>query len=392
MTWALYNEIEPFAAQWLRNLIVAGHISAGDVDERSIADLRPADLLGRTRFHAFAGIGVWDYALRLAGWPADVPVWTGSCPCQPFSSAGKGEAFNDPRHLWPEWFRLIRECRPPVVFGEEVAAAVRWGWMDLVQGDLEREGYAVGFAVLGAHSVGAPHLRQRLFFVASLGNASSPRRTQERGRQPGESGGRGGMPGERCGTGELADASDARREGHGLRALRRGRTDTGADERADGPSATRGVADADGRIASDGDVQRGGEHGQRPQDGGAGGWDTGRGKPEHGDGPTDESLGPSHLADPRHAELPGRHEASEEPGHGDDARRVLAPHGGENPWSGVIWLPCRDGKARPTQSGLFPLADGAPGRVGRLRAYGNAIVPQAAAAFMKAYLEIHADA
>ena len=163
---AYYNEIDPFKAEVLREAIKAGAIAPGDVDERSIADIDPAELVGYTQCHFFAGGGFWSLALRQAGWPDDRPVWTGSCPCPSFSVAGKGEGFNDPRHLWPKWYRLIRECRPPAVFGEQVAAAIGHGWLDLVCGDLEAEGYAIAPAVLGAHSVGAPHIRQRLYFVA----------------------------------------------------------------------------------------------------------------------------------------------------------------------------------------------------------------------------------
>ena len=105
-----YNEFDPQAAQWLRNLITAGLIPAGDVDERSIEDVKPNDLRGYTQCHFFAGIGGWPLALDLAGWPRDRPVWTGSCPCQPFSAAGRGDGFADQRHLWPAWFHLIREC------------------------------------------------------------------------------------------------------------------------------------------------------------------------------------------------------------------------------------------------------------------------------------------
>ena len=163
---AYYNEHEPYAAQWLRNLIAAGHIAPGDVDERDIQEVSPDDLAGYTQCHFFAGIGGWSYALRLAGWPDDRPVWTGSCPCQPFSAAGKRAGTDDPRHLWPAWFRLIRECRPVTALGEQVASAIAHGWLDGVSADLEAEGYTVGAVVLGAHSVGAPHIRQRLWWVA----------------------------------------------------------------------------------------------------------------------------------------------------------------------------------------------------------------------------------
>ena len=160
-----YNEIDPYAAQWLRNLIANKLIADGDVDERSICDVAAADLHGYTQCHFFAGIGVWSYALRLAGWPDDRPVWTGSCPCQPFSAAGKGKGFDDERHLWPEFHRLISECRPPVVFGEQVASKDGLAWLDTVQSDMEASGYALGAADLCAAGVGAPHIRQRLWFV-----------------------------------------------------------------------------------------------------------------------------------------------------------------------------------------------------------------------------------
>ena len=126
---AYYNEIDPYAAQWLRNLIDNKLIASGDVDERSIRNVAATDLHGYTQCHFFAGIGVWSYALRLAEWPDDRPVWTGSCPCQPFSAAGKKGGFDDDRHLWPVFHRLIAECRPPVVFGEQVASKDGLGWL-----------------------------------------------------------------------------------------------------------------------------------------------------------------------------------------------------------------------------------------------------------------------
>lgn len=161
---AYYNEIDAYCAQWLRNLMLEGLIPLGDVDERSIADVRPDDLKGYDQCHFFAGLGGWARALNLANWGPDRPVWTGSCPCQPFSVAGKQKGFADERHLWPVWFNLIRECRPITIFGEQVASAKLW--LDGVWTDLESEGYAVGAAVLPACSVDAPHKRDRLWFVA----------------------------------------------------------------------------------------------------------------------------------------------------------------------------------------------------------------------------------
>lgn len=172
---AYYNENDAFAAAWLRNLIDAGRLPAGDVDERSIVDVRPGDLAGYAQCHFFAGIGGWAYALRLAGWPPDRPVWTGSCPCQPFSSAGRQGGALDERHLWPQWFRLIRECRPHTIFGEQVEGAVGFGWVDRVFADLEAQNYACGAEILGAHSVGAPHSRPRIWWVADTRSQSVSR-------------------------------------------------------------------------------------------------------------------------------------------------------------------------------------------------------------------------
>ena len=169
---AYYNEFDPKAAAWLRELIKQGHIADGVVDERSIIDVTPDELRGFTQCHFFAGIGVWSYALRQAGWSDDRRVWTGSCPCQPFSTAGKGAGFTDERHLWPSFYHLISQCRPDIILGEQVASKDGLGWLDLVQADLETTGYAFGAVDLCAAGVGAPHIRQRLWFVG-VGNTIS---------------------------------------------------------------------------------------------------------------------------------------------------------------------------------------------------------------------------
>lgn len=163
---AYYNEIDEYAAAWLRNLIKAGHIAPGDVDTRSIEDVSPSDLTGYTQCHFFAGIGVWSHALRRAGVDDNQQVWTGSCPCQPFSVAGKGNGFDDERHLWPAFHWLIEQCRPVLVFGEQVASKDGYSWLDLVSSDLENTGYTVGAVVAPAAGFGAPHQRHRMYWVA----------------------------------------------------------------------------------------------------------------------------------------------------------------------------------------------------------------------------------
>ncbi|HCJ1779184.1 TPA: DNA cytosine methyltransferase [Salmonella enterica] len=183
-TTAYYNEIDPFAAAWLQNLIDAGCIAPGVVDTRSIEEVTANDLKGFTQCHFFAGIGVWSYALRCAGWPDSCPVWTGSCPCQPFSQSGKRRGFNDPRHLWPAWFYLVSQCRPHVIFGEQVASKDGLTWFDAVQLDLEEAEYAVAVVDLCAAGFGAPHIRQRLFWVADADSQrmETPVECGERGR------------------------------------------------------------------------------------------------------------------------------------------------------------------------------------------------------------------
>jgi DNA (cytosine-5)-methyltransferase 1 len=179
---AYYNENDPFAAAWLRELIKEDLIALGEVDERSIEEVEPDDLRGFTQCHFFAGIGVWSYALRNAGWSDDRSVWTGSSPCQPWSIAnvwqGGGKGHEDQRDLWPCFFRLIRERKPSEVFGEQVTGAIRWGWLDRAFDDLEKEGYACGAKIMRASAVGADHERKRIFFVAHSGSARRERHQQ----------------------------------------------------------------------------------------------------------------------------------------------------------------------------------------------------------------------
>lgn len=284
---AYYNEKDAFAAAWLRELIKAGLIAPGEVDERDIWDVVPTDLAGFTQCHFFAGIGVWSYALRLAGWPDDRPVWTGSCPCQPFSAAGAGKGFADKRHLWPALFHLVRVCRPYVIFGEQVSSKLGLVWLDLVYADLESEGYACGALDSCAAGIGAPHIRQRLYWLAHA------------------------LPSGRCPS---CHAGRPDRMGNAL------------------------CTGLEGYARNDADTQ---------------GW------PYTSGSTTTASVSP------------GR-------------ERALPPDGY---WRAADWLRCRDGKWRPLEPGLEPLAHGPAARVGRLRGYGNALCAPQAAAFIRAYLE-----
>jgi len=328
---AYYNEIDPFAAQWLRNLIAADRIAPGDVDERSIEEVNATDLVGYGQCHFFAGIGVWSCALRSAGWSDEAPVWTGSCPCQPFSDAGRKHGIKDERHLWPEFFRLIAERRPGVVFGEQVASRDALAWLDVVQADLEGAGYAVGAVDTCAAGYGAPHIRQRLYWVADAdakrwnGEHSllrqDARRDFSEAAWGGEAGGVGNADSDGAGRGRRGRA---RQEASG--SVDR-QVDRCVGDRAGASSEARRMANADGI---------------------------------------------------------GTGNASEEV-----QARQSEPGGAVNGyWADAEWIYCLDGKHRPTKPGVAPLAARSPGDVGKLRAYGNAIVAPQATEFVRAFIEV----
>lgn len=355
---AYYNEIDPYAAQWLRNLIAGGHIAPGDVDERSIEDVHPDDLKPYTQCHFFAGIGVWSHSLRRAGWPDDRPVWTGSCPCQPFSSAGQGDGFDDPRHLWPAFAWLIRERKPAELFGEQVASKDAEPWLDLVQADLEAMDYAFGAIAFPSAGVGAPHIRDRTYWVANANSSGRQSRSKGRStvgyRAPFE-------PDSRIVRLDHANNPGLERHaGHG------------GEARRQGPQRPATAASLPVRLA-DTDCQRQEPTGNATRNGDASGLSEPIGlayPASHG-----REQGGCHLAGSDEAYIQGA----------TDQHRNGGPVNGL--WRDADWLFCRDGKWRPVEPGTFPLAHGATGRVGRLRAYGNAINAEAATQFIAAYLE-----
>ncbi len=296
-----YNDNDPHACAWARELIKAGLVPEGDVDERSIAEVKAEDLAGYQQCHFFCGILGWAHALAIAGWPAARPVWTASLPCQPWSSAGKVKGEADARHLWPVFLRLVRECKPECVLGEQVASRAGREWLSRVRDDLEACGYAVGCADLPACCQGAPHIRQRLFWVAHAGRP-------------------------------------------GLRPVGQ---QMGGEARED-----QGREDQRQRLRDDA-----------------------------GDGGTAGGLGDTNGQ---------RREA----GAGAGAGAIT-----QSFWADSALVPCKDGKVRRLESGLQPLVNGLPfklasgvtghgSRAKALKGIGNAIVPQVAAAFVRAFLEV----
>lgn len=400
---AYYNEFNKDAAAWLRILIQEGLIAHGYVDERSIEEVTPGDLAGFTQCHWFAGIGGWSLALRIAGVADNTPCWTGSPPCQPFSVAGKQIGMDDPRHLAPVWLRLIDQCKPTKIFGEQVKAAIKPGWLDLLFGEMERAGYACGAAVLPAGAVEAPHLRDRLFFgavrnVANTGRAESPIAGSRRdgGMVPRGREQTAEAPAGCGGAGQLGHADSERREGQRLQHQQRAEDPeiAGASEAGQLDDAEPFGRDA-GRYRHNGehDGQQSGPAGEDCQlaDGQREGsqrwlrrWQAEERQTVGGHAGLGRAA--SDLADAFNGSRIGRQQGPTVWQHEATAGAVQAV----NPWASLKrqwdrcdWILCLDGNYRPIEPGTFPLANGVPARVGRLRGYGNAINPQIAAEFIE---------
>ena len=353
---AYYNEIDPYAAAWLRNLIRDGHIADGVVDERSISDVKPEELFEFTQCHFFAGIGVWSHALRSAGWEDDRPVWTGSCPCQPFSGAGTRKGMADERHLWPHWFHLIEECRPPTVFGEQVASKDGLGWIDLVQADMEGSDYAIGAFDLCSAGFGAPHIRQRLWFVADTDNPRS--------QGSGET--RVGQGVEHSGSQSTRASADVGVDN----AIGNGRNEGRNRDHGRNVGEQPDPVVEDGRV---GDTQHDGQSASSEQ------------RSNDQDAPDDEKE--QIVSVQSEGASISRDDRSGDGGKGGDDTETRA-YETNGYWSAADWLLCRDGKWRPVEPDTFPLAHGATARVGRLRAYGNAITSQVAQGLIESYMEV----
>lgn len=409
---AYYNEFDPKAAAWLRQLIKNGAIADGEVDERSIIEVQANDIRGFTQHHFFAGIGGWSYALRLAGWSDTRPVCTASLPCQPFSVAGAQKGVDDERHLLPHFIKLVKQCNFQTIFGEQVPGAIKHGWLDDLCTEMEREKYRVGQIVLTAAGEGAPHIRQRLYWVADsskqrqsgqrelgqpLHTAENQDREVNRIIGTGDINNRventvsygqcerpeirGGLSGQ-CQDGETCDQSERRSEvcRMGISSSLRLESERAELETA---GATRTSEIFDGLANSE--SARAGENK--------------RGLREMPDGHS--RMGDTELHGYNGSEI------RRSIGESETESRMFKPEGSNTEWSDPDWLYCRDEKYRPIKSSIEPLANGLPkgmgyssdpsepidadntqeARVMRLKGYGNAIVPQVAASFIKAFMQ-----
>ncbi|MCH6256691.1 DNA cytosine methyltransferase [Puniceicoccaceae bacterium K14] len=431
-----YNEYDLKAVAWLEQLIKLGLIPNGDIDTRSIAEVRADDLVGYRQCHFFAGIGGWSEALRIANWPRDGEVWTGSCPCQPFSVAGKGKGEADERHLWPVFAQLIDKRRPATVFGEQVASKAGREWLDRVRLDLEAMGYAVGAADLCAASAGAPHIRQRLWWVAhytgsrtgldqsglrqgpagsgavsQLGNPLFWRRQRHLEIQ-GQGDRSNCCPAQSSSNSRLGDAKSDDQLRDSIS------PEHGEGIKARGPSRDSRVSNA-GRIGH----QRGEEAERETRslhEDGSGVCDPNSNGRQGEQEPNVQTIESQQQAS-RGADFYGSGEldggalgnASGErfKGIGREGKKGAPEHSEalrkSGPWEHFDLIPCSDGKARRIERGTEPLVNGLPrgvvpsgdislesdiknspeGRNMRLKGYGNAIVPQVGAEFVSAYLE-----
>lgn len=350
--------------------------------------------------------------------------------CQPFSAAGKQKGRDDARHLAPKFISLVGAARPGMLFGEQVASAEvfgkaakrargnfvappQWAWLDDLSDRLEAARYAVGASDFPSAGVGAPHIRQRTFFgaVSHEWLADAERWAAERHGQP-LAAAPGGMQGAARKQRLRADAGDGIDTGglvHGIGAGLGGHGGHGDGSREPG----RLDQDATGSVAA------AGPDGGMAQFGAAGPWksyadwfgvcwhpecrdsDRGwcdcntRGAPDgwrwdDHDGWVADSDGEGRLPGAQRGIHRGEESAG--PRHGKpersgDAGSQSATSPLHGFWADADWLFCRDGKWRPVEPGLKPLAHGVSGRVGLLRGYGNAINPHAAAEFIRAFDE-----
>jgi len=433
-----YNEYDPAAAAWIRQLVTDKQIPQGTVDHRSITELQPHDIQNHDQAHFFCGIAGWPFSLDIADRESlglvrdtlaliasrdggNAHLWTASLPCQPFSSAGKQAGTDDERHLWPVFRNLVEQCRPAIILGEQVASKIaREKWLPGVCVDLQAMGYTVTAVDLCApcagedgegrthHGgveplvIGAPHIRQRLYWVAYRGVDNTPSgglqgslcgeiRSEREDRAGEESttsryGASGGTPDYRMADTKL----------HGHAATERPRDVSGVEQHSRGQGQPEGANHMQQSQATGGDepLQPGDEASRTPDH---------RESSRRIQCESTESSSCDGLGDTRsggcEVEIQSARTGCEAQGEWEAVRSGVP---GTSLYSDFTLIPCRDGKARRIERGSTPLVaglprgvvpscdPGAPGyanetaeaRVMRLKGYGNAICAPLAAMFI----------
>ncbi len=338
---AYYNEIDPFAAAWLRNLIDAGCIAPGVVDTRSIEEVTANDL--KDSHSAISSPGSAS-GLTPCGAPDGLTVApSGQVPAPASHSASQENAGNSTTPATCGHMVLPCIAVPPSRYlGEQVASKDGLAWFDVVQLNLEEAEYAVAVVNLCAAGIGAPHIRQRLFWVADatykqhqkrLSGCAESHRPRS-GRSPAESTGY-------CLPHGLAHTNNDSRER---------RLSGWQDSQREVINGSSGCGGTDSRLAYADNEQR-----------------------------------------PLTLPAKGYEDISRQWNKNSEAIAGFSSDSGTSPvngfWRDADWLFCRDGKWRPVKPGLKPLVNGLAGRVGQVRAYGNAIVAPVAETFIRAYME-----
>lgn len=282
-------------------------------------------LVARMEEKAVDSAPIWDDLSTFDGlpWRGRVDIVSAGYPCQPFSTAGRQAGEDDSRNMWPQVRRILEEVRPPLAFCENVSNHLHLGFSAVLD-DLQSLGYQTAATLLAASEVGAPHKRQRLFFLAKLADPA--------GLESGESAAGNGRPGARGRGGEVADSDRPGQHPDGRPVLKNHRGDLGGggEELAD-------LADPGGL-----DIQ--------------------------------QPIGPPRPRDAEETRPPGGHT-----GHsGVQFLPCFPPRPGDRgEWARII---AADPSLCPSlEPSVCGMDDGVASRVDRLRTLGNGVVPLAAA-------------
>lgn len=162
----------------LRALSLCAGIGGADLGLRSIGVARTVCYVERESFAAACLVAamqrgalddapIWSdlRSFDAQAWCGTVDLVVAGYPCQPFSHAGRRRGADDERHLWPEVLRITRECGARLLFCENVAGHLSLGFADVLA-NLAASGFDVEWDLFTAREVGAPHRRERLFFLA----------------------------------------------------------------------------------------------------------------------------------------------------------------------------------------------------------------------------------